>query len=262
MADIVRLKAASYEKEGRRYGEYRLAAAETAVCIGLGGICAAAIGYLFYHHPVPALLCAAAGLWAPKWRRKDRIRKQKDELKQQFKQGLHALVSSLTAGRSVENAFSAAASDLQLLYANPQTFILVEFERMNRKMANGETVESALADFCRRSELEELQQFTDVFVTCKRTGGNLAEVMRRTAQMIGDKMEIQQEISVLIAQKRFESKILGAAPVAVIGLLYWSSPDYLEPLYGNPAGVAIMSVCLLLIAVCWWITGKLMEIKV
>jgi tight adherence protein B len=256
------VKAAAVTTEGKQYGAYTLSAGETVICVLAGGLCGFAVGYLFYHHLVPALLSSLSGLWVPGWRRQSRIRKQKEELKLQFKQGLHALVSSLTAGRSVENAFGAALADLQFLYTNPQTSILTEFERITRKLANGETVEAALTDFCRRSQLEELQQFTDVFTTCKRTGGNLAEVMRRTAQIIGDKMEIQQEIAVQLAQKRFESKILGAAPIAVIGMLYWSSPDYMEPLYGNPAGAVIMTVCLAMFAGCWWMTGKMMEMKV
>lgn len=232
------------------------------MCIGMGAIGGYAIGYLFYHHILAALVCSLIGLKVPAWRRKSGIRKQKEELKTQFKQGLHALVSSLTAGRSIENAFASAAADLQLLYTNPKTYILVEFERINRKIQNGETVEEALMDFCSRSDLEELRQFTEVFATCKRTGGNLAEVMRRTAHMIGDKMEIQQEISVQLAQKRFESKILGAAPLVVVGMLYWSSPDYMAPLYGNTTGIAIMTFCMLLFGGCWLLTGKLMEMKV
>lgn len=220
------------------------------------------MGYLFYHHPIPALLCSLVGLKGPGIRRQSAVRKQQQELKNQFKQGLHALVSSLTAGRSVENAFASAADDMQLLYTNPQTYILVEFERINRKIRNGETVEQALLDFCNRSGLKELHQFTEVFSTCKRTGGNLAEVMRRTAQIIGDKMEIQQEIAVQLAQKRFESRILGVAPIMVIALLYWSAPDYMAPLYGNAAGMTVMTICLLVFAGCWWLSGKLMEMKV
>lgn len=254
-------RAASSAGAGKQYGVYRLSPMETALCIAIGAVCGYTVGYLFYHHPLPACVCALAGLKVPSWRRQACIKKQQEELKQQFKQGLHALVSSLTAGRSVENAFASASADLQLLYTNPQTYILIEFERINRRIANGETVEEALLDLCKRSGQEELRQFTDVFTTCKRTGGNLAEVMRRTAQLIGDKMEIQQEISVQLAQKRFESKILGAAPVAVIALLYWSSPDYMAPLYGNAAGAVIMTGCLIMIAGCWWLTGKLMEMK-
>lgn len=248
-------------RDGIHYGQCPLSPLEQTVCLTAGCGAGYTVGYLFYHHPVPALLLSLAGLMTPAWRRKVRVRKRKDELARQFKQALYALVSSLTAGRSVENSFAAAVQDLRLVYTDPNTYILIEFERIDRKIANGETVEAALEDFCRRSELEELVQFTEVFTTCKRTGGNLAEVMRRTAHILGEKMEVRQELQVMFAQKRFESKILGAAPLAVIFLLYWSSPDYMAPLYGNPAGAVIMTIALLIFAACWWMTGKWMEVK-
>lgn len=247
--------------EGKHYGEYRLSQMERGVCIAIGALIGFSIVYLFYHQLVLAGVGATAGLAVPAWRRRRQIAKQKEELRQQFKQGLQALVASLTAGKSVENSFAAAVDDLQFLYTNKGTYIIVEFRRITRKMMNGETVEAALSDLARRAELEELQQFAEVFSTCKRTGGNLAEVMRRTAHIIGEKMEIQQEIGVMLAQKRFESKILGVAPLAVIGLLHWSSPDYMQPLYGNMTGAAIMTGCLAAFAGCWWFTGKLMEMR-
>jgi tight adherence protein B len=255
-------KVSSSAGEGIQYGKYRLSAFEYAGCLAVGGAAGFGVGYLFYHHLIAGLICSAAGLYMPKWRVQARIKKRREELGRQFKQSLQALVSSLTAGRSVENAFAASVQDLRLLYSDPNTYIIVEFERIDRKIANGETVESALADLASRSGLEELLQFTDVFATCKRTGGNLAEVMRRTAQLIGEKMEIRQEIHVMLAQKRFESKVLGAAPIAVIALLYGSSPDYMAPLYGNPAGAVIMTFCLAVFSLCWRMTGKLMDVKV
>lgn len=247
--------------EGLDYGSCRLTHMETAFWAFMGGAAGCAVGYLFYHHVLPAALGALLGISAPGWRRRNRVKKRQEELSRQFKQALYAMVSSLTAGRSVENTFAAAAQDLRLIYTDPDTYILVELERIDRKIANGETVEAALEDFGRRSQMEELLQFTEVFTTCKRTGGNLAEVMRRTAHLIGEKMEVRQEIQVMLAQKRFESKILGAAPMAVVGLLYWSSPDYMAPLYGNPVGVAIMTVCLGVFAGCWRLTAKWMELK-
>lgn len=254
-------QAAAAAYEGLRYGECRLHPVETILAWVIGGMTGFAVGYLFYHHPLPAAACSLAGFRVPHWLRRTRIRKRKEELGRQFRQALYALVSTLTAGRAVENAFSAAVKDLRIIYTDPQTYILVEFERIDRKTQNGETIEAALRDFCIRSELEELQQFTEVFSTCKRTGGNLAEVMRRTAHIIGEKIEIRQEIGVMLAQKRFESKILGTAPLAVLGLLQWSSPDYMMPLYGNAAGAAVMTVCLGVFLGCWLLTGKWMEMK-
>ncbi|GIP32676.1 type II secretion system F family protein [Paenibacillus sp. J2TS4] len=190
------------------------------------------------------------------------MHKRKAELNDQFRQALFSLSSSLTAGKSVESGWAETIRDLKTLYSNPNTYIIVEFERMNRKIQNGETIESALIEFGGRAGSEDIDNFVDVFVTCKRSGGNLIDVIRRTANMIGEKIEIQQEISVVIAQKKFESNILTVAPLAVIGLLSFSSPDYMAPLYSGMAGPTVMTVCLLLLLGCFWIVKKIMDIKV
>lgn len=246
---------------GMVYGTIRLTPWEILFCWLTGASMGGGIGYLFYHHPVPACIGALYGLRTPGQYKKARIKRRKEELRRQFRQSLHALISCLTAGKAVENAFSASVQDLRLIYPDPNTYILLEFERIDRRIRNGDPVEAALTDLCERAELEELRQFTEVFATCKRTGGNLAEVMRRTAHIIGDKLEIRQEIEVMLAGKRFEAKILGGAPLAVIVMLYGSSPDYMAPLYGNAAGAAVMTACLALFACCWKLTGKWMEMK-
>jgi len=220
-----------------------------------------AIGYIFYRHA--ALSCMLAGLAAlyPKRRAKELAEKRKEELTLQFRQALHALSSAVGAGKSLENAFREVVNDLKLLYPDPQTYIVSEFELINRQVENGTPIEKAVMDFALRSGVDDLIQFGNVLVTCKRSGGNLVSVIRRTADIIGDKLEIEQEISVMIAQKRFETKALTIAPIAVVAMLTFGSPDYMEPLYRG-FGHMFMSVSLLLLAACYWWAKKMMNMKV
>lgn len=248
---------AAKPKDGRK-GE----AAELVAASLLAGAGLFAVGHVFYDHPVIAMLFSLGGLLAPAARRRKRQRRQQEELKQQFKQALHSLATSLSAGRSVESAFQAAVADLRLIYADPEVRIIRELERINRRIANGDSVEIALLDFADRTNIEDIRQFAEVFAICKRTGGNLVEVMRRTSQMIGEKLEIEQEIAVQLAQKKFESRIMGVAPLAVVALLKWSSPDYMAPLYETATGRVIMTVGLILLLGCMWMIGKWMDIRV
>ncbi|PZE22195.1 pilus assembly protein TadB [Paenibacillus xerothermodurans] len=243
------------------YDEYVMSMTQivTAAAVASGGL--AIVGYIFYKHVFGALLMSLAGLYFPVMRRKELIRKRKNQLQLQFKQVLASLSSSLGAGRSVETAFSETLLDLRLLYPDPRALIVRELETINRRIENGETVEAALKDLCERAGLEDIQQFTDVFVVCKRTGGNLVHVMRRTAAIIQEKLDIQQDIQVLMAQKRFESRVLAFAPLVVIAILSFSSPDYMEPLYRG-AGVLIMTVALLVLIGCFAITKMIMDIRV
>ncbi len=221
------------------------------------------IGFIFYQNVILALLFSFIGFYYPKIRKKKLIKKRKAELSRQFQQALFSLSSSLVAGRSIENAFREVTNDLYLLYPGKETLIIREFEQINKLLENRETIESALEDFSRRAGVEDISNFTDVFVTCKRTGGDLVEVIRRTANMINEKFEIQQEISVMVAQKRFESNALAVAPIGIVALLTYSSKDYMEPMYQwSEFGPIIMTICLGILVFSFWICQRIMDIEV
>lgn len=244
------------------YSEYDLSWKQRLVAVIFAGAILYMLGYIFYKSEWAAVLLAAGGLFYPKWRARSLNNRRKEELSSQFRQALFAVSSSLSAGKSVENAFFEAVNDLKLLYPDSRTYMIVEMERLNNKISNGETIEKALQEFSRRADLEDVHNFVDVFTTCKRAGGNLVEVIRRTANMIGEKIEMKQEISVLIAQKKFESTILSFSPLLVIATLSFSSPDYMEPLYTGIIGPVIMTVCLALLICCYALSKKIMNIKV
>ncbi|WP_235918170.1 type II secretion system F family protein [Paenibacillus lutrae] len=243
------------------YNVYQMSPKEQAFTIGITGLVFAGVSFIFYKQLLLSLAGLLLGLLMPRFRRIRLMHLRKERLNQQFKQALYCMSTSLSAGRSVESSFRETWKDLKLLYPDPNCLIVLEFEIIVRRLDNGEPIEKAVADFACRAGTEDISNFADVFITCKRTGGNLVEVIRRTAAIIGDKLEIVQDISVLVAQKRFESRILLAAPIAMVAVLSFSSPDYMAPLYSG-IGPLIMTGGLLVLAACFWLITKIMDIKV
>ena len=80
----------------------------------------------------------------------------------------------------------------------------MELEYIIRGISMNNTVESMLQKFAERAHLEDVDNFVDIFVTCKRTGGDLIQVMRSTSNTIGEKIEVKQEIDTMIAGKKFD----------------------------------------------------------
>ncbi|WP_284139671.1 type II secretion system F family protein [Virgibacillus sp. LDC-1] len=245
------------------YSVYHLSVREYVFYAIIASIFLSIIGYLFYESIIASILFAAAGLLYPKVQKKKLLEQRKEKLKMQFKEAIASLSSSLAAGRSIENSFKEVVADLYLLYPDPNTYIIQEFEIINRRVENGETIENAIRDFSMRSDIEDIQNFSNVFITCKRTGGNLVEVIRRTSDIISEKIDIQQEVSVMIAQKKFESKIMSLAPLGMILLLKSSAGDYLAPMYDwSNSGPIIMTICLAILAFAYWLGQRIMDIKV
>ncbi|MEF3301618.1 type II secretion system F family protein [Paenibacillus sp. GYB003] len=247
------------EADAGDYGRYSMSAKQRAFACAAAGAVLFAIGYLFYQNVAICAVLSLGGLYYPRARRRQLIRKRKDELGRQFKHALYSLSTALSAGRSVENAFAEAGNDLRLLYPDRTADMLRELDRINRLTENGEPIERSLLDFGRRSGIADVQQFAEAFAACKRTGGDLVEVMRRTSNMIGEKMEIEQDISVLVAQKRFEAKALGLIPFVIVAFLAFSSPDYMAPLYGG-AGHLVMTAALAVLVASQWLARKIMDI--
>ncbi|MFD1957347.1 type II secretion system F family protein [Paenibacillus thailandensis] len=242
------------------YGEYRLSRRQFWEAAVVGYAAAFCAAYLFYHNLFVSLALGCAGLAAPKLYRKRLLRNRQERLKLQFKEALYSITSSLAAGRSVENAFMSALEDLKLLYPDPRTELILEFQIIRNRLVNSEPLEYALRSLASRARIDDLTQFADVFAACKRSGGDLIEVMKRSSQTIGEKLDIQQEIAVMVAQKRFEARIMMAVPFVFLGFLHMAAPDYMAPLYGG-AGYVLLTVVLGVLLVCFRIIFKIMDIR-
>lgn len=241
------------------YEDYAMSRTDQWISGCAAGAVLFVLGFLFYKNVLICLVISMIAVLYPKVRKRQLIRRRKEELRRQFKHALYSLSSALSAGKSVENAFRETGSDLVLLYPDPRTDMIRELNRINRRTENGEPIERSLLDFGRRSGIEDVKQFAESFAACKRTGGDLVEVMRRTSNLIGEKMDIEQDLSVLIAQKRFEAKALGFIPFVIVAFLSFSSPDYMQPLYEG-AGHLIMTAALLILAVSQWLARTIMNI--
>ncbi len=180
----------------------------------------------------------------------------------QFNQFLYSLSSALVAGRSVENAFYELEKDLRLLYSDENTFIVREVRRINNRLINGDSLEKSLMQFSSGLDNSDIRNFAIVFSICKRTGGDLVEVIKKTASILNDKIEAQQEIEILIARKRFEAQLINLAPIAIIGLIAWTAVDYMSPLYESVIGRIVMTFSLITLFVSNLISKYIMNIKV
>ena len=244
------------------YNEYRMTALEKAASAAVAMLAVGAAAYVFYRSaPLSAALSPLGLLYLPH-RRKRQAAKRRDELKQQFRDMLYSLSSSLMAGKAMETALWEVRGDLEILYPDPETAIIREVELMIRRIMLNETIDSAFMDLAARSGVEDIDSFCGVLATCRRYGGNLVEIVKNTTNILGDKMEIKNEIDVLLAQRRFEKKVLNVMPIALVIVLSLTAGDYIEPVFTSAVGRLVMSAAIALIALSWLLSEKIMKIDV
>lgn len=217
--------------------------------------------YLFYESlwALPALLFCCAFYF--KWKNRQCIRERKKRLNYQFRDALTSLSVAVQAGYSVENAISACVHDLSRLYV-PGNDILEEFRYMENQIKLSVPVEELFMDLGNRSGVEDIENFASVFFTAKRTGGDMNRVIQQVARMLGDKIDVKKEIEATLAAKKSEQMVMSLMPVGIIFYLKLTSPGFLDMLYGNILGVAVMSVCLGIYGIAYWLGMKIVDIEV
>lgn len=192
---------------------------------------------------------------------KSYIRSRKWKLNLEFKEAILALSAALEAGYSAENAFEEAYKDLKQLYQE-NSMILKELHAIVNQIKMNITVENALSSFSEKTGIEDIQNFSEVFATAKRTGGDLIHVIKITAKIISDKIEVKREILTLIAAKRLEANIMKVIPILILIYLSVTSPGFLDPLYHNFLGTIVMSIFLLCYLGAVLLIDKIIAIEV
>ncbi|GGH13207.1 type II secretion system F family protein [Paenibacillus segetis] len=243
------------------YTVYVLSTRQKGICLLVGGVVLYGIGYVFFHSLWIALVLAGGAVFIPKYWSRYLLRRRRDALSLNFKQALYSLSSSLAAGRSVENGFHDAIEDLRLLYPGGDNDLMMELGIICTRLEYGQPIEEALQDFSNRAGNEDIANFADVFTTCKRSGGDLVEIVRRTSAIISEKLEISQEIGVMIAQKRFEAKAMMMSPLLFLVFMDMTSSDYMSPMHSG-IGLVISGLALLVFGLCAWLMIRIMDISV
>lgn len=201
--------------------------------------------YFFYESNWVAFPAVPCAIIYCTYKRKQLLKKRKQELEQEFQDWIRIVDSGLQSGYSVENAFRRAGREIALLYGK-ETIIRKETYRMEQLLENNMTLEQILWDFGQRSGSEDIYHFADVFMAGKRSGGNLREMISGCCEMLIEKIETEREIKTLLHGKVTEQRVMCVVPFAIMLYIGMSSPGYFAPLYHNPAGICIMTGCLAL----------------
>ena len=197
------------------------------------------LGMIFFQSLWVAIFSGFGSLWYLRSRQKALAEKRKKQLLLQFKEAMYALYSSLSAGRSVEQAFILSLGDLEILY-DDHSDIIREWQGIADGLKTNETIDTLLMDFANRASLEDIHNFVSVFLLARRSGGDLLKIIKETNAVISEKIEVQQEIDILVSKRRYEQQVLSYIIPGMILFFTATSPEFLAPLYTSLQGRLIM----------------------
>lgn len=256
----MRHKKATGEGKSKDTCKVRLCLPENPAFLLEGAALIGVTAYLFYDSPLAAVFLSP--LLVPYYRRRSREKLQRDkkDLSAQFREALAAIITALKAGYSAENAFIECRQEMQFQFGE-KAMITREMKRIGKGIENRIPLEKLLAEFAARWQIEEISEFAEVFTIARRSGGNLPEILGRTAEVIRDRMEIDTEIDVLLSSRKFEQRIMQGVPFFIIFYLGLTTEGFFSVLYHNAAGVVFMTGCLAAYLAAVMISDRIMAIE-
>ncbi len=219
------------------------------------------MGYLFYDCCWAGLIYLPYVFYFVKNGRRKHERKRQEKIALEFKDAMQAVVSALTAGYSIENSFREALGEIGLLYGN-KTEIYRGFSGIVYQLNLNINIEEAFAGFAEKYKVEEISNFAEILQYAKRSGGNLIQIIRNTAETISEKIDVKREISTIISAKQLEQNIMNFVPIGIILYMRLTSPEIFEKVYGNMFGIIFMSICLVLYFIAGILAERIVDIKI
>ncbi len=246
----------------RSYDEYQFSKRELIQYYSCCGILFFLLGVLFYHHMLMALAASLLSIPCLRFYKKMRIEKRKNELQGQFRDLLYSISVSFSVGRQMTEALQEAEENMRLIYKENSHITLEVKAMVKRLVLSKESEESVLNDFAERSGIDDIRNFIEIYLICRKTGGDLIRVIEKATDMICEKISIEKEIRVITAQKRMESNILVMIPIGVLVLLQFSSQGYIGVLYHAMIGRIIMTLSLAMIGVSYYLSHKITKVEI
>jgi len=172
------------------------------------------------------------------------ILRKKRELREEYMDAIITMINAMESGYSLEGSIRKANDVVKIMHGE-KSIMGKELIRMDGRVKIGVTVEEVFAEFAKRSGLKEAEILSGAISITKRHGDNVVELMKMVADLIGNEIKTEKEISVLIASKRYEHLIMCTVPVGMIIYMRVTSFDIIKNLYQGYLGRVFMSVCML-----------------
>lgn len=165
------------------------------------------------------------------------------------------MARALRAGHTISSSIEMVASEGSEPVAS-------EFRRVFEQQNFGLPLREAMLGLAGRVPLPDVSFLVTAILVQKETGGNLAEVLDKTAVVIRERFRLRGQLRVYTAQGRLTGWILASLPFIMFVLLNIVNPAYMRILYTDPAGRTLIYAGVVLMVVGGWVIRKVIDIKV
>ncbi len=198
-----------------------------SVAIGLAMF---AIGWLSGGGLYAAVPLGFAGAWGmPRWLLSYLKKRRETKFLDAFPDAVDVIVRGVKAGLPLIDCLKMIAGDA------PEP-LKSEFRSIVETQAIGMPLGEACGKLYDHMPIPEANFFGIVIAIQQRSGGNLAETLGNLSRVLRDRKKMKAKIKAMSQEAKASASIIGALPLAVMTLVYLSSPGYISLLWTEPTG--------------------------
>jgi tight adherence protein B len=156
----------------------------------------------------------------------------------------------------------AISSAIEMVSEESSDPIASEFRRVFEEQNFGLPLREGMLNLTDRVPLPDVRFLVTAILVQKETGGNLAEVLDKTAAVIRDRFRLRGQLRVYTAQGRLTGWILAALPFGLFLALRILSPSYASILITDPVGRELIYAGLAMMAAGAYVIRRIINIEV
>lgn len=176
-------------------------------------------------------------------------------IEQAMPDALDLIARAMQAGHAFTSALQMAAKDSPAPLSQELRMV---FEEINFGISTTQALQALSA----RVASDDVRFFVVSVIIQNDTGGNLAEILKNTANLIRERQKMAGVVRVLSAEGRISALILSIMPFALAALLSLLHPGFISKLWTDPMGLQLIYVSLSLMALGILWMWKMIQIRV
>jgi tight adherence protein B len=213
------------------------------------------VGIIVFRNIVLGPMLGIVGFFLPRFYMRRRQGQRLAAFNKMLSDAIVMLSNSLRAGYSFLQSMEVLSQEMP----DP---IASEFNRVVREVGLGRTQQAALMNLVRRVPSEDLDMMITAVNVQQEVGGNLAEILDTLAYTIRERVRIQGEIRVLVAQQMMAGYVITFLPVALAGMLFVINREYMANLYTTQCGWIMLGTAIIMVAAGFFAIQKIVSIEV
>ena len=196
----------------------------------------------------------AAAFGLPRWFLSFLVKRRQKAFAEEFANSIDVIVRGVKSGLPVNDCLRLIANEA------PEP-VRTEFQGLVEAQRVGVTLEQGLEKIYDRMPLPEVNFFMIVLAIQQKTGGNLSEALGNLSRVLRDRKKMRAKIQAMSQEAKASAGIIGSLPPAVMLLIYFSSPGYMDVLFTTTAGNLIIVGSLVWMGIGVFIMKKMIDFK-